>query len=62
MSHLLHVISVLVVIVNVLSQKPADPKATKETVCLFENLYNISQSDSIIFGHYEDFLYGQHFF
>ncbi len=36
------------------AQKPVDPKATSETICLYENLYNLSRSNSIVFGHHHD--------
>eukprot|EP01084_Bolivina_argentea_P145417 254884_1 len=43
------------------AQKPVDPKATPETICLYENLYNLTRSNSIVFGHHHDNLDGQNF-
>ncbi len=44
------------------SQTPVDPLATKETKCLYKNLYEITHSSSqFIFGHHHDNYEGQTF-
>ena len=48
--------------IEIEAASPADPKATKETICLFNNLYNLSHdSKQFIFGHHHDNYQGQYF-
>lgn len=47
----------LIATISTIAAKPADPKATKETVKLYQNLMKL-QKKGVMFGHQDDLAYG----